>query len=351
MGKSIKLATPLTIGIDVSDRRSHACVLDAGGGVCERRSFATTRPAVQRALGPLPPSRVVLEVGTHSPWLSRELEGLGHEVLVANARELRSISRSDRKSDASDAEQLARLGRADPRLLRPIRHRSEQTQRDRARLGVRDGLVRARTSLINQARGLAKALGVRLPSCGADGFARRMQRDQLTQLFPGLDTLVEMIERLTAAIGVQDRAIETLCTERYPQTALLRQVAGVGPITALAYVLTIEDPARFRRSRAVGSYLGLRPRQRDSGESHPELRISKAGDPYLRRTLVQAAHYILGPFGPDTDLRRFGQRVAARGGRAARKKARVAVARKLAVLLHRLWMSAEVYEPQRAPTA
>ena len=138
-----------------------------------------------------------------------------------------------------------------------------------------------------------------------------------------------------------------MCRERYPETGLLRQVAGVGPITALTFVLTIEEPSRFTRSRDVASYLGLRPKKRQSGGSDPELRISKAGDPYLRRTLIQAAQYILGHYGPDTTMRRFGERLAARGGRSARKKAVVAVARKLAVLLHRLWVTKQRYEPLR----
>ena len=132
-----------------------------------------------------------------------------------------------------------------------------------------------------------------------------------------------------------------------------RQVPDVGAITALYYVLTIEDPGRFAKSRAVGAYVGLRPRQRDSGEQKPQLRITKAGDRLLRSLLVRCAHYILGPFGPDADLRRSGLRMAERGGAAGKKRAIVAVARRLAVLLHRLWVTGEVYEPLRgrAPQA
>jgi transposase len=166
--------------------------------------------------------------------------------------------------------------------------------------------------------------------------------------YPGLSILVEQIHQLTQHIRELDRQIEQLCETRYPETALLRQISGVGALTALAYVLTLEDPKRFRRSRQVGAYLGLRPKRRQSGKGDPLLRITKAGDPFVRRLLVQSAHYILGPFGPDTDLRRFGERLIARGGRAARKKALVAVARKLAVLLHRLWVTGEAYEPLRA---
>ena len=125
----------------------------------------------------------------------------------------------------------------------------------------------------------------------------------------------------------------------------MRQVKGVGPITALAYGLTLENAEHFAKSRAVGPYLGLVPKQEDSGESQPQLGISKAGDTMVRKLLVGSAHYILGPFGPDTDLRGYGLRLCERGGKNAKKRAAVAVARKLAVLLHRLWVSGEVYEP------
>ena len=163
--------------------------------------------------------------------------------------------------------------------------------------------------------------------------------------------------RLAAAVSdciqVYDERIEKLGREKYGHTELLRQVKGVGPLTSLAYVLTLENPDRFAKSRDVGPYLGLVPKQEESGDSQPQLGISKAGDVMLRRLLVGSAHYILGPFGPDTDLRRYGLRLCERGGKNAKKRAAVAVARKLAVLLHRLWISGEVYEPlrQAPPTA
>ena len=341
----------ITVGIDLGDRTSDLCVLGADGQVQRRLRAATTEPRLTKVLGGFEGCRVVMEVGTHSPWVSRLVTGLGHEVIVANPRKVRLISQNEDKNDQVDAELLARLGRVDPQLLRPIRHRGEVAQRDRALLGVRDGLVRVRASLVNQARGQAKALGLRLPRCTTEGFASRMRKESLEGAYPGLSMLVEQIHQLTQQIRELDRQIEQLCKTRYPETALLRQVSGVGALTALAYVLTLEDPGRFRRSRQVGAYLGLRPKRRQSGKGDPLLRITKAGDPFLRRLLVQCAHYILGPFGPDTDLRRFGERLIARGGRAARKKALVAVARKLAVLLHRLWVTGETYEPLRAAEA
>ena len=339
-------ATQWTIGIDLGDRTSELCVLGGDGEVVGRRRFATTKEGLGKALADCERSRVVLEVGTHSPWVNRFVTELGHEVIVANPRAVRSIAESDRKTDRHDAEQLARLGRADVKLLHPIRHRSEEVQRHHALLAVRNQLVKARTGLVVQARGLAKALGERLPRSTPEAFPRRMRGKGLATLLPGMRVIVETVETLNEQISALERDIEMTSRTHYPHTMLLRQVPGVGSITAFAYVLTIEDPKRFPRSRAVGSYLGLRRKLRDSGASRPELGITKAGDPELRRLLIQCAHYIL-TLGPDSDLRRFGLRLIARGGAAARQRAAVAVARKLAVLLHRLWLTGEVYEPLR----
>jgi transposase len=335
------ITTMLTIGIDLGDRHSEVCVLGSDQKVQRRLRVATTREGLERKLGDFPRSRMVIEVGTHSPWVSRWLEAKGHEVIVANARAVRLIAESDCKTDRRDAELLARLGRADPQLLRPIRHRGETVQRDRMRLAVRDHLVRTRTSFVVQARGLAKALGERLPKCQANTFAKTMRLKVGTDLFPAMEVIVTTVEHLDAQIALLDAQLAELARDVYPETELLRQISGVGLITALAFVLTLEDPRRFAHSRAVGPFLGLVVRKRQSGRRDPALRITKAGDPFLRRMLLQGAHYILTQ-GPDCDLRRFGLRVVERRGRA---KAAVAVARKLAVKLHHLWSDGEVYEP------
>ena len=344
MSKGTTEATGITIGMDISDRFTEAYALDEHGEWVESWRMPTKQGALREGLSRYPGVRVVLEVGCHSPWISRQLKREGFEVIVANPRRVRLIAEGDKKSDRLDAERLARLGRMDPALLSPIAHRSEQAQRDRVLLLARDGLVRARTQLINQVRGFAKSLGSRLPSSSAEAFAKRVRGSVSEDLFPGMATLLGMIEQLTQKIRSMNHEVERLCQERYEETGLLRQIPGVGPITALGFVLTLEDPHRFAKSRDVGAYLGLRPRQRDSGAHRPQLRITKAGDSLVRRLLVTAAHYILGPFGPDTDLRRFGLRLAERGGKAAKKRAAVAVARKLAVLLHRLWITGEAYE-------
>ena len=342
-------AAMVTIGLDLGDRQTAGYVVDAGGQILERFQARTTPTRLLAAVTRWPGARVVLEVGGQSPWVSRRLQAAGYGVVVANARRVRLIAEGDAKSDRLDAELLARLGRVDPALLAPIQHRSERTQRDLGVVKTRAALVRMRTLGINHGRGVAKALGHRLPACAAEAFPARVRAQAVGATLPGITELLAVLEQLTASIRALDRQLATLATTRYPVTELLRQVPGVGPLTALTYVLTLEDPTRFPRSRTVGAYLGLRPKRRDSGAQQPELSITKAGDVLLRRHLVTAAQYILGPFGPDTDLRRWGLALAGRGGKAAKKRAVVAVARKLAVLLHRLWLTGEVYEPVGYP--
>ena len=302
----------------------------------------------------MPPSRIVIEVGTHSPWVSRLLQSLEHEVIVANARRVRAITESSRKDDRMDAQMLARLARVDPGLLCPIRHRSERAQQHLAMIKARAALVEGRTALVNAARGLTKSSGERLASCDTDQMGVEKLEGLPAAMQTALQPLLEVVEGLTEKIQEYDRQLAEIARSEYPETALLEQISGVGLLIALTFVLTLEDPQRFQRSREVGCYLGLRPKRRDSGESQPQLRITKEGDVYLRKLLVQGAHCILGRRGPDTDLKRWGLKLAARGGKNAKKRALVAVARKLAVLLHRLWVGGEVYEPLRhsqAPAA
>jgi len=186
-----------------------------------------------------------------------------------------------------------------------------------------------------------------LPACDADTMGEEKLEGLPSGLGTALKPLVKPIEELTEQIGKLDRELEQIARSQYPETELLKQVSGVGTLIALTFVLTVEDRERFQKSRDVGCYVGLRPRQSESGERQPQLRISKEGDVYLRKLLVQGAHCILGRRGPDTDLKRWGLKLAERGGKNAKKRAVVAVARKLAVLLHRLWVCGEVYEPLR----
>jgi len=335
----------LTVGLDLGDRNSWYCVLDEAGSIVLEQRLSTTPKAMREVFGGMPRSRVALEIGTHSPWISRLLSELGHEVIVANARKVRLIGESRRKDDRLDAQTLARLARIDPELLYPVKHRSAQAQADLMMIRARAGLVRARTGLVNTARGLAKSYGERLRGCNVRNMNREKAESLSPELQAALQPLLAAIESVSERIAEYNERIEKLAQESYPQVALLKQIKGVGTLIALTFLLTLEDPHRFRKSRDVGCYLGLQPGRRNSGKSEPQLHISKEGDPYLRTLLVQGAQHILGPFGVDCDLRRWGLKLAERGGKNGKKRAIVATARKLAVLLHHLWVSGEVYEP------
>jgi transposase len=347
-GKIEKVAgQKLTVGLDLGDRSSWYCVLNEAGEVLLERKLATTPKAMKEVFGGMPRCRIALETGMHSPWVSRWLSDLGHEVIVAHARNVRLIGESRRKDDRFDARTLARLARIDPDLLGPIQHRSRKAQADLMVIRARAGLVRARTALINTARGLTKSYGERLRGCSPRKMNRELAEGLSPEVQTALQPLLHEIESLSERIREYKERVQQIAQERYPEVARLEQVKGVGTLIALTYVLTLEDPRRFRKSRDVGCYLGLRPGRRNSGQSAPQLHISKEGDPYLRTMMVQSAHHILGPFGANSDLRRWGLRLAERGGKNAKKRAVVAVARKLSILLHRLWVSGEIYEPLR----
>src|ERR1700683_415303 len=337
----------LTVGLDLGDRWSFYCVLDEAGKIILEQKVATTPEAMKQTFGKFPSSRIALETGTHSPWISRLLTELRHEVIVAHAQKVQLITKSSRKDDRHDARTLARLARIDPQLLGPVRHRSAKAQLHLTVIRARAELVSARTALINAARGLAKSYGERLPKRGTQQVGRELAAALSTALREVLEPLLREVESLNERVREYDQRIEQIAKEVYPELALLKQVKGVGTQIALTYRLTIDDPYRFAKSRDVGCFLGLRPGRRNSGQSEPQKSISKEGDRYLRTMLVQGGHYILGPFGEDSDLRRWGLKLAERGGKNAKKRAIVAVARKLAVLLHRLWVSGEVYEPLR----
>lgn len=332
-----------TIGCDLGDKASAVCVLGADGRIKQRTSVTTSRKAMLEFFARAK-AHVVIEVGAHSRWVSQLLTNAGHRVTVANPRRVQLISANNNKTDSHDAELLARLGRADVELLAPVEHRSPEAQKDLAVAKSRDILVATRTSLVNHVRGTVKSIGERIPTCTTESFARRTWEKVPEALKPALQPIYESLCRIDEQIRECDRTIERIA-QRYPDVAIVSQVHGVGTLTGLVFVLTIDDKHRLEKSRTAGAYLGLRPKKDQSGDGDPQLRITKTGDPFLRRLLVNSANHILGPFGKDSDLRRWGLRLASRGGKNAKKRAKVAVARKLAVLMHRLWMTGEVYEP------
>lgn len=338
----------ITLGLDLGDKYSFFCLLRADGEILEEGRVRTTPAGLREFFGRLPTTWVALETGTHSPWVSRLVRRCGHEVIVANARQLRLISENQRKCDRLDATLLARLARVDPELLKPVKHRGVRAQQALAALRARDSLVAARTKLINHVRGAVKSFGARLTGCSTPAFHTKAPEQIPAELREAMKPVLESIKLLSAKIKAFDKTIEQAakCGE-FPAAERLQQVSGVGALTAMCFLLVIDDPRRFERSRTVGAYVGLTPKRSESGEQQPQLGITKSGDRMLRRLLVGSAQYILGPFGPDTDLRRYGERLAQRGGKNAKKRAAVAVARKLAVLLHRLWLSGEEYDPLR----
>lgn len=351
MEESSRVESRSVVGVDLGDRSSQICRLDwETGAIQEERRLSMSVSSLQRYFSGLSSCRVILESGTQTPWVRRLLESFGHEVITANASKVQAIASSQQKTDERDARCLAQLGRVDPRLLSPVHPRSAESQQALAVVRAREGLVKARTMLINQVRGTVKSFGARLPGCSAQSFVRKVSTALPGALKAALEPLLAVIADLSERIRGFDRDVEAWA-QRFPVTQRLRQIRGVGALTALTFVLTLDDPHRFARSRSVGAYLGLVPASRSSGRSTPQLPITRQGDRLLRRLLVQAAHYILGPFGQDSDLRSFGLALAQRGGKNGKKRAVVAVARKLAVVLHRLWVSGEDYQAHRRSAA
>ena len=341
-------ATVPTVGLDLGARKSSYCTLAPDGETMDVGEISMNRRAVERFFKRLPKSRVVMEASGSCRWTSKIAEHYGHEVIVVNPRKLAFITSSRKKCDRNDAKNLAEVGRACPQLLSPVHIRGDEAFLAQATLRARKQLVAARADLVNLVRGIARTSGFALPSCSTRAFAAKCRKELPEFLMARFEPVVVALEELSKQIDSYDREAERIGADTFPVTSLLRQVTGVGPVLALSFCSVIEDPHRFSDSRDVGAHVGLAPISRQSGGSNPQLRISKQGDSDLRRLLVSAATYILGPFGPDCDLRRYGQRIAASGSQAAKAKARIAVARKLACLLHRLWITGEDYRPLAA---
>lgn len=335
------------LGLDLGDEKSHFCLVGCEGEVELRGVVPTERSALAALVQGLPPARVVIEASTHSHWVASLLLTLRAEVYVANPRRLPLITRSARKNDRNDAEQLARIGRLDVQLLSPVRVRSDECMRERARLRSRALLVRTRVRVINSIRSMLKVFGVKPPRCAAEYASQRFPAAIPQDLQSIIDPLVLTLQALDEQIKRFDREVALQAKQHFPATSALQQVHGVGPQVSLSFVTTLVDPHRFKNARTVGAFVGLTPRSRQSGQCDPRLGVSKEGDHALRSLLVTAATHILRKSSPDSDLKRYGRRIAASGTPRDKNRARIAVARKLAVLLHRLWLTGEVYEPLR----
>lgn len=331
-----------TVGIDLGDKQSRYCVLNQAGEVVEEGTFRNQVGSIEKHFAG-PRRRIALEAGGQSAWISRELQRLGQEVIVANPRQLKWITASDSKNDPVDARKLAMLARADVRLLHPIQHRTAEQQAELLVIRARDAMVRARTLLVNMARSAAKGFGKRLPPSITASFGARALSSLPAHLQGALEAVLQQIDELSRQIRSCDQRIHELAAG-HPELQRLESIPGVETLTAMTFVLTLGNAQRFAHSRDVAGYLGLRPRQRQSGARDPQLGISKSGNGYLRKLLVQCAHHILGHWGKDSALREWGL-AKSEGGKKATLRAIVGVARKLAVLLHRLWVSDQEYKP------
>jgi len=329
------------IGMDLGDKKNWYCVLRVNGEVEERGSVSNDPESMRVFLKKHKGSELAIETGVHTGWIVDLCEQEGVKWIVANSREVKSIWKSCNKSDSRDAEQLARLARADRKLLKPVQIRKRAHRLDLGWIKGRESLVNARADLVNTLRSIAKNFGYRLKETSTKCFSGQIELPEelkgcLTGVLKSIGSMSEEIKKYDQMILAQEK--------NYPEIKKLKAVPGVGPITSLAYVLILEEPGKFKSSREVGAYLGLKPKRDQSGEIDKKLGISKMGNSMLRRLLVNCAQYILGKFGPDSDLKRFGLKLIQRGGRAAKKKAVIAVARKLAVLLHALWKSEKPYQ-------
>lgn len=337
------------VGFDVSEKTIEifaVCGTETSKGSCK---IDNNHDAIKKFLSTFKdPSRVcvVMETGTHSLWMSELIKGLGFEVIVAHARDLALIYRSDRKNDQLDAEKLARLAQADRKLLHPVKHMTLERQTDLTVLKARDLVVRQRTQLINTIRGLLRAAGHKLIE---EEYSTRTIKKCCSALpeymRPAIMPLLQQICYLDLAIKEYDRLVRKLC-KKYPATKILQQITGVGELTSLAFVLIVGDPNRFDNAARLCAYLGIVPKQDQSGDTDKQLGITKKGNKLGRKLLIQAAHYILGPFGTDSELRSYGLRIQARGGKIAKKKSYVAVARKLVTVMFALWKNPDIaYDP------
>lgn len=316
--------SPQVIGIDLGDKKHAICATDRStGDIVDERNITNHRESLRRLSLKFPQALIAMDIGPHSPWTSRFLENLGHEVLVANPRKMRAIFQNDRKCDLYDARMLAKLARLDPSLLYPIKHQSQQAQHDLLQIKLRDSLVRRRVDLISIVRFTLKSLGLALKSPNTNYFAvhtRKMMTGTNDETLALIEPTLTVLDTITAQIKTLDREIELLANTRYPETLRLRQITGVGVITALTFVLLVGDIERFAKARDVGACLGLVPKRDQSGNIDKALRISRKGNSYMQCLLVGSAQYILGPFGADCDLRTQGLKLAEGEARAQKRK-------------------------------
>lgn len=338
------------IGVDLGDKSSAFCRLNADGALVEASTFAMSPEGLRETFSKFERSRVALEAGTQAAWVHDELLHLGHEVVVYDAADFARREGGKRKSDRKDAEALARALHMNDERIKRVQMRSPRGRQALAMVRARDVQVRMRARGINALRGLLKQFGIRLPTHSSESFAGKVRDRQASlpaELWMFIAPLLGTLDALNESIKTFDREVETLARKEFPQAQRLIQISGVGALTALTFVLVIGDVKRFKRCRDVGAYLGLVPKLRESGSSQPQLGIEKTGDGLARRILVQAAHHKLSRQTVEDDLRTWGLELCKRNAKRGKKVAAVAVARKLAVAMFAMLAHDEDYDPKR----
>jgi transposase len=333
------------IGIDIGDKINTVCVLNNDGEIIQECEVENTGQEMHDFFIEYPNARVAIEACSHSLWLHDLLVRLGCQVFVGNPRKLRIISSSSRKNDKNDSRLLARLVRSDLDLLYPIVVRDILTQQDMVIIKTRTMLIKTRGDLVRHIRGIIKPFGLKLPKdVTTDNFHDKVKEHLSKELLPILKHTIKSIKDLSIQIKNLDKKIDSLINKKYPEAMLLQTIDGIGPITALTFILIMGDPKRFEKSRDVGAYFGLVPRQDQSCTIDKSLPITKEGDSCMRSLLVNCSHHILGRYGKDTQIRRHGLKVMGQDeNKIRKKKAVIAVARKLSVLMHSMLISGEPF--------
>lgn len=329
------------IGIDIGDKVNFICILNESGDILDKFEIDNNKEEMIEYFESIEKASIVIEAGSHSPWISRLLISIGHDVFTCNPRHLAAVSQNLQKSDQTDCEILARLLLTGKHLLKQVHHAKEDAMRDFLLIKSRRALVKSRTILINNSRGVVKSFGERIsPRLTADAFHKHAGETLKEDTLEKIEDLIEVIGKTTEQILKYEKSIKDLIKKKYPVAELLQSINGVGPLTSLAFILTIDDPNRFEKSRNVPVYLGLVPRRDQSGDKDKQLPITKAGSKLMRSLLLNCANYILSEKGEDNQIKRFGLKISGNGKSKARKnKAKVAVARKLCVIMHQIWIT------------
>lgn len=335
--------TATVTGLDVSEKHIQICEIDVDDVVSEGR-IATSDKKLREYFEGRAARRIVIEMSSHTRWITELLRSFGHEVLVVDPRRMKLVSGTLYKDDTLDAQTLAMLARDAPRLLKTVPLRDIEHQRLLTMVRARATAVEGRTRIINAIRGMLKPYGYRVPRSSHSVLATYLWSEVEAPILRLIEPLMVLLETFDGQIARYDQEAERILPQLPPNARQLREIPGVGPLTVLYFVAIIGDPNRFAKSRDVGPYLGLCRRRDDSGEYQSELGITKAGDRYMRALLANCVSHIMGPFGKDSDLRDWGLKKLGGATRVEKKKMKVALARKLAVLLLTLWKSGKPYD-------